>query len=225
MLPCREHAEHGLIAAHFHIRTHADVSDPHERIEPICNGEQERKRLHDVVAPAQVEPLMGKHMGALRFRQPERQINARPEKTEHKRRMYAIALKHILRARKAHRTAYTAVQLPERYGGIYNKRQYAERPDERTCHLPNLQRVHACHRLGHRQALRDSRIERRDADRNGRLGHHADISRDINELRPLRCRSHVEYTSVEDAQHGGNAHRAEQAECDHRPERVGIPLR
>ena len=76
-----------------------------------------------------MKPLVRKHMCTFRLVQAERQINPRPEKAEHERRIHPVTFKHILRARHADRAAHTAVEPHKGNRSVNDQSQQPQNPD------------------------------------------------------------------------------------------------
>ena len=78
--------DHLLVAGPLDIPAQQGIGHPQQRVEPVDGEEQEAQRLPPVVAPADVGPLMGDHIGQIPFLQPVGQVDHRPQKPQDKGR-------------------------------------------------------------------------------------------------------------------------------------------
>ena len=67
--------EYPLIAAHLHIPAHEEEGRPHCGIEPVDRQQKIGQQLHPMVSPADMDPLMGKDIGAFFLPQPRRDVD------------------------------------------------------------------------------------------------------------------------------------------------------
>ena len=87
--------DHLLVAGPLDIPAQQGIGRPQQRVEPVDGEEQEAQRLPPVVAPADVSPLMGDHIGQIPFLQPVGQVDHRPQEPQDKGRIHPLALPDI----------------------------------------------------------------------------------------------------------------------------------
>ena len=141
--------QHRLVTGVFHIPAQQDIRRPQQGVEPVHRQQQKRQGLHPVVPVPDVGPLMGQHIVPASPVQAEGQVDAGPDKPQHKGRRGLFAFPHAVlqphRRPQPHPQPHIAACQIQRHG------RHAHKPHHRgdvAQALPRPGRRLRCRRTG-----------------------------------------------------------------------------
>ena len=158
--------QHPLVAGVLHVPPQQDIRRPQHRVEPVYRQQQKRQRLHRVVAPPDVAPLVGQHLRQVGLVHILRHIDAGPEQAQHEGRAPLAAAVHVVL--QPRRRAHPVIDAQIAGQHIRQHHHRARQPDRRQ----QLQRHHGPRRLYRllRRACRHRPLRLRGRQRLRRFG-------------------------------------------------------
>ncbi len=201
-----------FVAGHLHIPAHEEIGQPQHRIEPVDAKEQQGQRLYQVIHPADMGLFVAEDVLPFLLLQPQGQIDAGPEKAQHKGGGDAVAFPDVSLPEGGLPQPPGKAQVGE--DAVQKEEQRPHLPDQAPYLQPKLHRIGAGVGGGgrRRQALVHRLVKNNKAAFNLRLRGVKDILGDG--LGPGH-----------QAENAGEGHRTDQPEQHHPPQGVGDFLR
>ena len=202
--------QHALVTGKLNIAAEQNVRRPQNGIEPIHAQQGKAERLPDVVAPRDMRTLMRDHIRNVLLADRRRQIDARAENAEDKRRRNVVADADAVLALDRH--AHTAMHTHIADRGIQQHCRHAEDPNDRRGRHDRLHRRHAPRARG-RQRLGEHGIDQCVQGIDTRVDRRRRGIHDILRYR-LDARNQAQHALDRDRTEQPNAHECPQSAND-----------
>ena len=156
--------DHLLVAGPLDVPAQQGVGRPQQGVEPVDGEEQEAQRLPPVVAPADVSPLMGDHIGQVPLRHPVGQVDGGAQQAQDEGGVRPLGLPDVLPQKGG--GGHPAAQVRIAHQGIEQQEDHPRQPEPGQDKGPDLGGVGAGRRRrgqGLRQNGVDGAVEGGDA--------------------------------------------------------------